>query len=142
MPRAKSESGGADDWQKLRDDVEIIKARVSSLDRLAVMQAQELLVQDLKRVIGDSLYRAAILHLTRDELTAEELARRVGTDPSNLSKFTKALTGATGYLYEFPRGREKIYRRDEKLDMLPFESIEPFASMIERWKRQREPESE
>ncbi len=132
----------ASDWEKLRDDVEIIKARVSSLDRLAVMQNQELLIRDLKRVIGDSLYRAAILHLTQEDITADNLARSVGTDPSNLSKFTKPLTGATGYLYEFKRGREKIYRRDEKLDMLGFESLEPFAAMIEKWKTERASDSE
>ena len=130
------------DWEKLRNDIEIIKNRVSSLDRLAVMQNQELLIKDLKRVIGSSLYRAAILHVAREDLTAEQLAHAIGTDPSNLSKFTKGLTGATGYLAELKRGRQKVYRRDEKLDMLGFEAVEPFASMIKKWKAERASESE
>ena len=136
MPARPSRIDPDGDWEKLRNDVEIIKNRVSSLDRLAVMQNQENLVQDLKRVIGDSLYRAAILHISREDVSAESLARSVGTDPSNLSKFTRALT-ESGYLYELRRGRAKVFRRDEKLDMMRFESVEPFASLIEKWRSQK-----
>ena len=134
MPRERPDN--AEDWEKLRNDIEVIKNRVKSLDRIAVMQNHELLVQDIQRVIGESIYKAAILHITSERMGAEQLAKAIGTHPSNLSKFTKGLTDS-GYLNEFKNGTRKEFERDEKLGMIRFETMKEFAPLLEKWRSQR-----
>jgi len=129
---------GRDSWEKLQNDVEMIKTRVSSLDRIAVLQNRQLIIDDLKEVIRKSTYRAAVLYLTKDEISRQELIRALGTDPTNISKFTTPLLGNKGYLNEFRRGGSVYYKRDEKIDLIDFDNIEPFKSLIQQWKSKPE----
>ncbi len=127
-----------DSWEKLQNDVEIVKTRVSSLDRIAVLQNRQLIIDDLTELVGKSTYQAAVLHLTKDEIARQELAEALGTDPRNLNKFTKPLLGNKGYLNEFRRAGRIYYKRDEKIDLIDFDNIEPFKTLIQRWKAKPE----
>jgi hypothetical protein len=124
-------------WEKLQNDVEMIKTRVSSLDRIAVLQNKGLIVQDLAEVVGKSTYIAAVLHLTRDEIPRRDLARALGSDDRNLNKFTNPLIGNKGYLNEFRRGGTVSYRRDEKMDLIDYDNTEPFKTLIAKWAAHR-----
>lgn len=122
------------DWEKMRNDVEIIKARVSSLDRITVLQNRQVLVADLKRLIGTSTIRAAVLSLTRNKISRVDLAAALGVDGTNVTKYTNPFTGAVGYIYELREGGRVTYMRDEKLDILEFEQTEPFKGLLEQWR--------
>lgn len=124
------------EWQEMRNSIEIIRNRVTSLDRITVMGNKERLIADLKDVVGSSQYKAAILQLCKAEMGAGELAALLGTDSSNLSKFTRQLI-ATGYLVELKRGAKKFFLRDGKLDMIQFESLSPFKELIGKWRAER-----
>ena len=94
-------------------------------------------MEDLKEIVGRSKYIAAVLHLTKDVLSRQDLAEAIGTDIGNLSKWTRPLTGNKGYLYQFRHDGRVYYHRDEKIDLIDFDNTEPFRSLIEEWLKQR-----
>ncbi len=120
-------------WEKMQNDVEMIKARVSSLDRIAVLESKQLIIDDLKEIIGRSTYMAAVLHLTLEPVQRQQLAEAIGTHENNLNKWTGPLTGKKGYLYHFKHDGRVYFQRDEKVDLIDFDNIEPFASLIKEW---------
>ena len=120
--------------EKLQNDVEMIKTRVSSLDRIAVLQNRQIIIDDLTQIVGRSTYLAAVLHLTTRATSRQDLATALGTDPTNVNKFTNPFLGNKGYLNEFRRGGRVYYRRDEKIDLIDFDNIEPFKTLIEQWR--------
>lgn len=124
-------------WEKLQNDVEMIKTRVSSLDRIAVLQNSEIIIRDLVELVGRSKQKAMVLHLTKEQLSRQELANRLGVDERNLNKLTDPFTGNKGYLNEFRRGGRVYYRRDEKIDLVDFDHISPFKELIESWKAEQ-----
>ena len=121
------------EWEKLKNDIEMIKTRVSSLDRISVLQNMELIIRDVKSLIGSSKHKVILLHITKDEISRQDLAERMGIDPKNLNKFINPFLGNKGYINEFSRGKVKIYRRDEKLDLISFDELEEYAEIIEEW---------
>ena len=121
----------------MQNDVEMIKTRVSSLDRIAVLQNRDLIVKDLEGVIGRSAHVAAVLYLAREEISRHDLASALGTDNTNINKFTKPLLGNKGYLNEFRREGAVWYRRDEKVDLIHYENTEPFKALVAKWVAQR-----
>ena len=127
-------------WEKVQNDVEMIKTRVSSLDRIAVLQNRDVIIADLKELIGSSILKAAVLHLTVEEVYRSDLADALGIDERNLSKFIGPLMGNKGYLNQFRHEGRLSYRRDEKIDLIGFEDIDTFASLIEKWKTKRQSE--
>ena len=127
-------------FEKLQNDVEMIKTRVSSLDRIAVLQNRGLIIDDLKALVGRSGLMAAVLHITTEEVYSSDLADALGIDHRNLNKLVVPLMGNKGYLNQFRHGGRVSYRRDEKIDLIGFEDIEPFRALIEQWKATRQNE--
>lgn len=121
-------------WEKLQNDVEIIKNRVSSLDRIAAIESRETIIRDIQDVVGRSRIKAAILYLTREEISREELSEALGIDARNLSKFMNPLAGIKGYVNVLRRSGRVAYRRDEKLDLLGFDELDEFRVLLEEWR--------
>jgi hypothetical protein len=55
-------------------------------------------------------------------------------DSTNVNKFLNPFLGNKGYINIFRRDGKIFYRRDEKLDLIEYESIEPFKSLLQQWK--------
>jgi transcriptional regulator CtsR len=73
------------------------------------------------------------LHLTKEEISAQDLASQIGQDSSNLAKFTGPFTGKKGYLVEIKRGRNKYFVRGPMVDLVNIDDYEEFAKIIKSW---------
>lgn len=127
-------------YNKLEDvdnKLERIKSDTHSLNRIASLSNAPLIIQELKKLIGRSEIRVAILHLTKDEIKAGELALKAGIDPANLAKFIEPFLGNKGYIAVIKRGRERYFQRSELVDLVGFESIEEFAALLRAWEQKR-----
>lgn len=125
-----------EDWEKLKNDVEMIKTRVSSLDRISVLQNAELIIRDVRALVGSSEHRVILLHLTKTEHSRQQLAEKMGMDPRNLNYYINPFLGNKGYINEFRKGKEVYYCRDEKLDLIDFDGLEGYAEIIAKWEAQ------
>lgn len=119
--------------EDIKNDLEIVKNRISSLDRIAVLENREIILNDLKGIVGASTVRAAILASTRELIAAQALATKLGLDKGHLSREINKFTGNKGYINTIKKGRNIFYLRDEKIDLLEIDGEEPFKDLYERW---------
>ena len=127
--------------EDIKNDIEIVKNRVSSLDRIAVLGNRDLILQDLRGIVGTSTVRSAILASTSDLISASALAKRLGMDPAYLSREINKFTGKKGYINRIKKGRNIYYIRDEKIDLLDIDNQDPFKSLYDTWCRSHGHES-
>jgi hypothetical protein len=127
--------------ERIQNDIEVVKTRVSSLDRLAVLEHRDRIIEDIAGAVDDRYLVAAVLHLTEDEVGRQELSDALEIDARNLNKYVNPVMGKKGYLNEFTHNGKKSYRRDEKLDLIGFEEIPQFKDLLEKWKKSREVKS-
>jgi hypothetical protein len=92
----------------------------------------------LWKVVGRSEVRAAILHFTKDEISAGDLAEKVGIASENLSAAMKPFLGNRRYIADTKVGREHRFQRSELVDLVGFESQDKFVAMMKSWQEKRE----
>jgi hypothetical protein len=126
-----------DKLEEIDNKLERIKSDTHNLNRLATLRDQDIIVNELRKIIGRSEVRAAILHLTMDEINARELASKLGIAPNNLAASIEPFLGNKGYITATNRGRERYFQRSELVDLVGFESIEDFAKMLQSWEQKR-----
>jgi len=124
--------------EEMDNKLESIKSDTHSLNRIASLSNSDIIIQELKKIIGTSKSRAVALHLTKDLIGASELADCLGIDIRNLSGVIKPLVGNRGYIVVLKKGREKFFQRSELVDLIGYESIEEFSTLIKAWKERRE----
>lgn len=129
-----------DKLEEMDNKLERIKSDTHNLSRIASLSNTTIIVNELKKQIGKSKIRAAIVHLTKEEIGASELARSLGINGANLRMYMKPLLGNKGYIAEIKKGRERFFQRAELIDLIGFESHEDFAPLIESWKEDRNQE--
>lgn len=128
-------------YKKLQDvdnKLERIKSDTHNLNRIASLSNSELIKQELKKLIGRSKVRAAMLHLTKDEIKAGDLAKALGIHPANLGKYVRPFLGNKGYIAMLEKGRERYFQRSELVDLIGFESIEEFATLLKGWEQSKQ----
>jgi DNA-binding transcriptional ArsR family regulator len=142
LDRENERENGSDSiYSKLEEmdnKLERIKSDTHNLNRIASLSNSSLIIQELKKLIGDSQVRAAVLHLTKDEIKAGDLAAKLGVNPANLAFYIKPFLGNKGYIALIKRGRERYYQRSELVDLIGFESVEVFAALIKSWKDKKQ----
>lgn len=126
-----------DKLEEIDNKLERIKSDTHNLNRLATLRDQDIIVNELRKIIGRSEVRAAILHLTKDEINARDLASRLGIAPNNLAASIEPFLGNKGYITATNRGRERYFQRSELVDLVGFESIEDFDKMLQSWEQKR-----
>jgi len=127
-------------YGKLEDmdnKLERIKSDTHNLNRIASLSNASVIIQELKKIIGGSEIKAAVLHLTKDEINATELASKLGIDARNLTKFVEPFLGNKGYIAAMKKGRERYFQRSELIDLIGFESIKEFSAMLKSWQEKR-----
>ena len=124
--------------QEMDNKLERIKSDTHNLNRIQTLTNSEIIIQELRKAIGRSEVRAYLLHLTKDEIGAGELADKLGINPNHLSNYTEPFLGNRGYISVIQRGKERYFQRSELVDLIGFESIEEFATLIESRKRKIE----
>jgi len=123
--------------EDIDNKLERIKSDTHNLNRIISLSNTQLIIQELKKVIGKSEIRAATLYFTREEIGADELAKALGVDSSNLAKYVNPFLGNKGYIAEIKRGRNKYFQRSELVDLIGFESIEDFALLLKSFNEKR-----
>lgn len=126
-----------EDIRDIRNDIERIKSDTHNLNRITTVANTSTIINDLKNIIGSSLVRAVMIHLTKAEISTQDLAQQLGIDPHNIPKYIDPLTNKA-YISELKKNGRRYYKRVETIDLINFESIAEFSSMIEEWRKKKE----
>jgi hypothetical protein len=124
--------------EEIDNKLERIKSDTHNLNRITTLSNPSAIVQELKKIIGRSELRAAVLHLTKMEISAADLATGLKVDPANLALYIKPFLGNKAYISEIKKGRNKYFQRSELADLIDFENIPEFADLIASWKSKKE----
>jgi hypothetical protein len=127
-------------FKKLEDmdnKLERIKSDTNSLNRIACISNSETIVKELWKAVGKSEIRAAILHLTKDEISATDLVKTLGINLAHLAMYMKPFIGNKGIIAEMKKGRNKYFQRSELVDLVGFEDEEGFAELLKSWQDKR-----
>ena len=81
--------------------------------------------------------RAAILHYTKEEISAGELIKVLGINQSNLATYMKPFVGNRSIIDELPKGRNKYFQRSELVDFVNFEEEPDFQELMKSWEAKR-----
>lgn len=79
--------------EEMDNKLERINGGTNSLNRFAAAENPGRVINLIKNIVKNSEVRAAILHLTKEEIRAGELAEALGLDPRNLALFLKPFLG-------------------------------------------------
>ena len=123
--------------EEMDNKLERIKSDTNSLNRVACLSNSDVIVKELWKAVGGSEVRAAILHLTKDEISAADLVKTLGIKEQNLAKNMKPFLGNKGIIAELRKGRKKYFQRSELVDLVGFENDEAFAKLLNSWKEKR-----
>ncbi|XHH08077.1 MAG: hypothetical protein ACFCUE_10945 [Candidatus Bathyarchaeia archaeon] len=124
--------------EEIDNKLERIKSDTHNLNRITTISNASTIVKELSRVIGRSELKAAVLYLTKEEISAADLATGLGVLPANLTLYVKPFLGNKAYISEIKKGRNKYFQRSELVDLISFETIPEFAEMIASWKAKKE----
>jgi hypothetical protein len=123
--------------ESVNNKLEIIKTDTNNINRILSLSNSDIIVQELRKIIGGSKVRAAILHLTKEKIGTRELADAIGMDEANLSRDITPFLGTKGYLVQIREGKKKYYLRSQLVDLVEYESIEDFSKLIQSWQTKR-----
>lgn len=129
-----------DELVDINNKLERIKSDTHNLSRISSLSNKPLIVNELKKIIGKSKMRAAILHLTKDEISAGELSSALGISGANLRMYIKPFLGNKGYIAEIKKGRHRFFQRAELVDLICYETHEDFEPLLKAWKEEKENE--
>ena len=136
-PEEKSSKGVYRKLEEIDIKLERIKSDTHNLNRIQTLNSSGLIKQELWKAVGRSEIRAAILHLSKDEISAGDLATKLGIAPENLAASMKPFLGNKGYIADVKIGREHRFQRSELVDLVAFESEPKFIEMIKSWEAKR-----
>jgi hypothetical protein len=123
--------------EHMDNKLERIKSDTHSLNRVTCINYSPLIVKELKKAVGRSEVRAAILHLTKDEISAGDLVKALGIHEEHLSAYMKPFLGNRGYIVELKVGRNKYFQRSEQVDVSSFEADEDYQKLLKSWEAKR-----
>lgn len=123
--------------EEMDNKLERIKSDTNSLNRVACIANAPVIKEELWKAVGRSEVRVAILHLTKDEISFNDLLQALGIKQENLSINMKPFLENKGFIAELKKGRNKYYQRSEQVDLVGFEKEERFIELLESWKTKR-----
>lgn len=131
--RGSSENRMHEKVEEIDNKLDKIRSDIHNLNRIASIRDASLIIDDLKKLIGGSEKKAAVLYFTKDEIKAGDLADKLGVPLKHLSPSVKPFLGNKWYITVTSRGdgREKYYQRSELVDNIGFENVDEFKVLIE-----------
>lgn len=123
--------------EEMDNKLERIKSDTHSLNRVACIANAIVIKEELWKAVGRSEVRAAILYLTKDEISTKDLIQALGIKEENLARDMKPFLGNKGFIAELRQGRNKYFQRSEQVDLIGFEKEQGFIELIESWKAKR-----
>lgn len=127
--------------EEIDNKLERIKSDTHSLNRVTCIANSPVIVKELWKAIGRSEVRAAILHFTKDEISAGDLVQALGIKEENLSISMKPFLGNKGFIAELKKGRHKYFQRSEQVDIVGFEKEDEFIQLMKSWEAKRTKET-
>jgi len=134
---AKTNDPVIDKLEDMDNKLERIKSDTHSLNRVSCIVNAPVIKKELWKVVGRSEIRAAILFLTKEEISFQDLAKALDIKAPNLSIALKPFMGNKGFIAELKKGASRFYQRSEQVDLIGFEKEEEFIALIESWKAKR-----
>jgi hypothetical protein len=128
--------------EEMDNKLERIKSDTHNLNRIACISNSRAIIQELKKAVGRSEIRAAILHFTKDEISVSDLVQALGIKGENLAMYMKPFLGNRGIIAEIKRGRNKYFQRSELVDIVGFEKEEDFIELIKSWEESKRKKEE
>lgn len=127
-----------EDIRDIRNDVTQIKSDTRNINRISTLTNTTAILSDIKGIIGNSEIKAAVLHLTKEEISAQDLASQINQDPRNLNKFVGPFMGKKAYITDRKKGRNKFFVRADIVDLINIDEDEDFARMVASWQTKRD----
>lgn len=127
-----------EELENINNKLERIKSDTHNLSRISSLSNKPLIVNELKKIIGRSKIRAAILHLTKYEISAGELSSALGINSANLRMYIKPFLGNKGYIAEIKKGNYRFFQRAELVDLIGYETHEDFEPLLKAWEEKKE----
>jgi hypothetical protein len=136
---SKSNTGtSGDELQLIRNELKRIKSDTGNINRIITLSSSATVIQEVRKAVGGSKVRAAILMLTRDEISAKDLSVKLGIDSANLAMYMNPLTDANkGFVTVTEAGRQRFFQRAQLVDLIGFETIPEFAELLKKWEESR-----
>lgn len=131
-----------DDLRDIRNDIEWIKSSVHNTSRIMTLSNVDVIINDLKSIIGRSEKQAAILFLTKEKISAQDLSDKLSLDRRNLPKYIAPFTDKKAYVTILKNGNTVYYQRAEIIDLINFEKQEAFSPLIQSWMKKQSKPSE
>jgi DNA-binding transcriptional ArsR family regulator len=127
----------AQQLEDINNKLERVRSDTHNINRILTLTNKDKIIGEIRKAVGRSEVRAAILTLTKEWVSAGELARQLGISPENLGMYMKPLLNR-GYITVMKRGKQRFYERSELVELVEFESIEEFEKLLKSWKESRE----
>jgi len=127
-----------DELQLIRNELKRIKSDTGNINRIITLSSSPTIIQEVRKAIGGSRVRAAILMLTKDEISAKDLSVKLGIDSANLARDMRPLTDPNkGFVTVTEVGRQRFFQRAQLVDLIGFEAIPEFAELLKQWEESR-----
>lgn len=123
--------------EAMDNKLERIKSDTHNLNRIACLSNSRQIITELWKAVGNSEVRAAILMLTKEEISAPELVQKLGISGANLAMYMKPFTGNKGIIAELRKKKNKYFQRSELVDLVGFENEEEFVKLTESWQKKQ-----
>jgi hypothetical protein len=133
-----SNSEGGDELQLIRNELKRIKSDTNNINRIITIANSDVVIQELKKAVGGSKVRAAILMLTKENISARDLSVKLGIAPANLSRDMKELAGGNREFVTVTEvGTQRFFQRAQLVDLIGFENIPEIAKLLKQWEEDR-----
>lgn len=126
-----------DKLERMDNKLERIKSHTNNLSRVASISSSTQIKAELMKAVGKSEIRAAILHLTKNEISGKELVQILGVKSQNLSTYMDPFMGNRSFVAELRKDGLKYYQRDELVDLVGFDSYPEFAALVQSWENKQ-----
>jgi len=126
-----------DKLERMDNKLERIKSHTNNLSRVASISSSTQIKGELMKAVGKSEIRAAILHLTKGEISGKELVRILAIKSQNLSTYLDPFMGNRSFIAEIRKGGLKYYQRDALVDLVGFDTYPEFAALVQSWESKR-----
>jgi DNA-binding transcriptional ArsR family regulator len=123
-------------YSKLEDidnKLERVKSDTHNINRILTLTNKDSIIGEIRKAVGRSEVRAAILSLTKEYVSAGELARQLDISSENLAMYMKPLLGR-GYVTVKKKGNQRFFERSELVELVDFESIPEFEKLLKSWR--------
>jgi len=123
-------------YGKLEDidnKLERVKSDTHNINRILTLTNKESIIGEIRKAVGRSEVRAAILSLTKEYISAGELAKQLDISAENLGMYMKPLLGR-GYVTVKKKGNQRFFERSELVELVDFELIPEFEKLLKSWR--------